>query len=138
MRQFGSTEVLGTHSSVADDAMRRPAKRRDLTYGYAPSKRCAPMRMRAQGGIGLSEIGTITRFARLQSGLPFNPVVRTDINGDGRADDRAFVPSPATESDATTTPYRWSTTVRGWRARRTDRRRYRSTAVALNDAVQSR
>ena len=55
-----------------------------------------------QGGIGLPKIGTITLFGRVQSGLPFTPIVRGDINGDGRANDRAFVPNPATESDATT------------------------------------
>jgi hypothetical protein len=55
-----------------------------------------------QGGIGLPKIGTITLFGRLQSGLPFTPIVRGDINGDGRANDRAFVPNPASEGDANT------------------------------------
>jgi Carboxypeptidase regulatory-like domain len=43
-------------------------------------------------GIGLS------LFLALQSGMPFTPLVSGDINGDGRANDRAFVPpasSPA-------------------------------------------
>ncbi len=55
-----------------------------------------------QGGIGLPVIGTVTLFGRLQSGLPFTPLVRGDINGDGRANDRAFVPNPGTEGDANT------------------------------------
>ena len=41
-------------------------------------------------GIGLS------LFLSLQSGTPFTPLVAGDINGDGRANDRAFVPATAT------------------------------------------
>ena len=33
--------------------------------------------------------------SRVQSGLPFAPIVQGDIDGDGRAGDRAFVPSAA-------------------------------------------
>ena len=43
--------------------------------------------------------GTVTMFARAQSGLPFTPLVQGDVNGDGRAGDRAFIPNPATETD---------------------------------------
>lgn len=49
-----------------------------------------------QGGLSGNKLGTITFFSRLQSGLPFTPVVQGDINGDGRANDRAFIPNPAT------------------------------------------
>ncbi len=42
------------------------------------------------GGIGLSF------FLSLQSGLPFTPLVGGDINGDGRVNDRAFVPVAST------------------------------------------
>lgn len=48
-----------------------------------------------QGGISLPKVGTFTLYSRLQSGLPFTPLVQGDINGDGRANDRAFVPAPA-------------------------------------------
>ena len=41
-------------------------------------------------GIGLSW------FVALQSGLPFTPIVSGDINGDGRVNDRAFIPAEAT------------------------------------------
>ena len=40
-------------------------------------------------------------FARAQSGLPFTPIVQGDVNGDGRGGDRAFIPDPSKESDAT-------------------------------------
>jgi hypothetical protein len=44
--------------------------------------------------------GTVTMFARAQSGLPFTPLVQGDVNGDGRSGDRAFIPNPATTADA--------------------------------------
>lgn len=46
------------------------------------------------------KFGTLSVFARLQSGLPFTPTVQGDINGDGRGGDRAYVPSPAATTDA--------------------------------------
>ena len=47
-----------------------------------------------QAGTVLPKVGSITLFTRVQSGLPFTPLVQGDINGDGRANDRAFLPSP--------------------------------------------
>lgn len=55
-----------------------------------------------QGGITVPKIGSFTMFSRLQSGLPFTPIVMSDINGDGRSNDRALVPDPATIADAGT------------------------------------
>src|SRR5688500_4642621 len=52
------------------------------------------------GGFSTSKTGVITLFARAQSGLPFTPTVQGDVNGDGRSGDRAFIPNPASESDA--------------------------------------
>ena len=43
--------------------------------------------------------GTVTLFARAQSGLPFTPLVQGDVNGDGQGGDRAFIPNPATTTD---------------------------------------
>jgi hypothetical protein len=43
--------------------------------------------------------GTVTLFARAQSGLPFTPLVQGDVDGDGRSGDRAFIPRPETETD---------------------------------------
>lgn len=42
----------------------------------------------------------VTAFLRAASGVPFTPVVGSDINGDGLANDRAFVFDPATTTDA--------------------------------------
>ena len=55
-----------------------------------------------QAGVGIPKVGTLTLFTRLQSGTPFTPLVRSDINGDGRANDRAFIPAVAAEQDAST------------------------------------
>jgi len=52
-----------------------------------------------QAGTSLPKIGTITLFTRVQSGLPFTPLVQGDINGDGRANDRAFVPTVGGATD---------------------------------------
>lgn len=43
--------------------------------------------------------GTFTLFARLQSGLPFTPLVRGDVDGDGVSGDRAFIFDPARDTD---------------------------------------
>jgi hypothetical protein len=51
-------------------------------------------------GFSTAKTGTVTLFARAQSGLPFTPLVQGDVNGDGRSGDRAYIPDPATESDA--------------------------------------
>jgi hypothetical protein len=48
------------------------------------------------GGWASEKLGTLTFFSRLQSGLPFTPIVQGDVNGDGRVDDRAFIPNPMT------------------------------------------
>jgi hypothetical protein len=53
-----------------------------------------------QTGLNIPKFGVVTLFSRLQSGLPFTPIVQGDINGDGRANDRAFVPSLTTTADA--------------------------------------
>jgi hypothetical protein len=52
------------------------------------------------GGLSTRKVGTVTLFARAQSGLPFTPIVQGDVNGDGRGGDRAFVPDPHRETDA--------------------------------------
>lgn len=51
-----------------------------------------------QGGYSYKSIA-LTFFGRLQSGLPFTPMVGGDVNGDGLANDRAFIFNPATMTD---------------------------------------
>jgi hypothetical protein len=50
-------------------------------------------------GFSTSKTGTITLFARAQSGLPFTPIVQGDVNGDGLSGDRAYIPNPETVGD---------------------------------------
>lgn len=51
-----------------------------------------------QAGRG-GKLGNFSLFARLQSGLPFTPLVQGDVNGDGRSGDRAWVSAPSQVSD---------------------------------------
>jgi hypothetical protein len=51
-------------------------------------------------GFSTAKTGTVTLFARAQSGLPFTPLVQGDVNGDGRIGDRAYVPDPQAATDA--------------------------------------
>ena len=46
-----------------------------------------------QAGMYVPHVGAWTMSSRLQSGLPFTPIVQGDIDGDGRGGDRAFIPS---------------------------------------------
>lgn len=52
---------------------------------------------RSQGNLG-----TIALQARMQSGMPFTPIVAGDVNGDGYNNDRAFVFAPSNVDTATT------------------------------------
>lgn len=53
------------------------------------------------GGFNTPKTGTVTLFARGQSGLPFTPIVQGDVNGDGRSGDRAFIPLASAAGDPT-------------------------------------
>ncbi len=55
-----------------------------------------------QTELSVPRVGAFTLFTRFQSGLPYTPIVQGDIDGDGRAGDRAFVPNPLAEKDAAT------------------------------------
>lgn len=50
-----------------------------------------------QAGVGVGSV-TTTLFGRVASGLPYTPLVGSDINGDGLVNDRAFVSDPAAPS----------------------------------------
>jgi hypothetical protein len=66
---------------------------------WAPSGTDARHVIVVSGGFSYRKVGTITLFARAQSGLPYTPIIQGDVNGDGRGGDRAFVFDPATASD---------------------------------------
>jgi len=46
----------------------------------------------------------VNYFQRFTSGTPFTPLVASDINGDGYANDRAFIANPATTADPRSPP----------------------------------
>lgn len=52
-----------------------------------------------QTGMGLRNGISFTLFGRFASGVPFTPVIASDVNGDGLANDRAFVFDPARTTD---------------------------------------
>ena len=62
---------------------------------------------------------SITLWTRIQSGLPFTPIVGSDVNGDGLANDRAFIfvpqnaPDPALETDLASLASRLPDRIRG-------------------------
>jgi hypothetical protein len=70
------------------------------TIEWAPGPQDARHIFVLSGGFSAPHLGTITAFSRVQSGLPFTPLVQGDVNGDGRSGDRAFIPDPAHETDA--------------------------------------
>ena len=49
---------------------------------------------KVQGGISTKGV-TLTIFGQFASGHPFTPMVSSDVNGDGYANDRAFIFAPA-------------------------------------------
>lgn len=51
-----------------------------------------------QGGLSMKSL-SLTFFGRMQSGLPFTPMIGGDVNGDGFANDRAFIFAPARTGD---------------------------------------
>ena len=66
---------------------------------WAPAPTDARHVLVLTGGFNSRKAGTLTLFARAQSGLPFTPIVQGDVNGDGRSGDRAFIPDPANVAD---------------------------------------
>lgn len=51
---------------------------------------------------GLTKHGvTLAAFARVQSGLPYTPMIASDVNGDGLVNDRAFISIPRGSNDNT-------------------------------------
>jgi hypothetical protein len=69
------------------------------TVEWAPGLNDARHVVVLTGGFTSQKTGTVTLFARAQSGLPFTPIVQGDVNGDGRGGDRAFIPDPGKTSD---------------------------------------
>jgi hypothetical protein len=52
-----------------------------------------------QGGVVAKGV-SLTLFGHVNSGLPFTPVVGSDVNGDGLANDRAFIFNPSATPDS--------------------------------------
>lgn len=84
------------------------------------------------GGFSTAKTGTVTLFARLQSGLPFTPIVQGDVNGDGRGGDRAFIPDPSRETDSALTAQLTSLLANGASSARQCLTQYLGTVAPRN------
>jgi hypothetical protein len=84
------------------------------------------------GGFSTPKTGTVTLFARAQSGLPFTPIVQGDVNGDGRGGDRAFIPDPAATTDPVLAEQIGSLLANGSSTARACLEQYRGHVAARN------
>ena len=66
---------------------------RDITWARAGNT--SQHQFNLIGAIWMPHSMTLHVWTRIASGTPFTPYVNQDINGDGFANDRAFVPDPA-------------------------------------------
>ena len=99
---FANFYVAGGYTLSSIRALQRGF---DATTFNSPAERTwtrgdldARHQLLLQAGYATNNI-TFTMLGRLQSGLPFTPVVSGDVNGDGIANDRAFVFDPARVGD---------------------------------------
>lgn len=65
----------------------------EITWG--PAANVARHEFNVVGALWFGRTASVNLWARLRSGTPFTPYVNRDINGDGFANDRAYVPDPA-------------------------------------------
>jgi hypothetical protein len=99
---FSNFYVAGSYTLSSIRALQRGF---DATTFGSPTERAwtrgdldARHQLLLQAGYATNNI-TFTMLGRLQSGLPFTPVVSGDVNGDGVANDRAFVFDPVRVAD---------------------------------------
>src|SRR5262249_28318165 len=83
----------GFSSSTFGDPAQRAWSRGDLDVRHQLTLQTIVWPMGNRPGPG------IFFYGHLQSGLPFTPMVGSDVNGDGLANDRAFVFDPARVAD---------------------------------------
>lgn len=76
-------QTRGFDGVGSDDPRRREWVRSDADVRH---------QLQLQAGVNSSNRFAFTLFARVNSGLPFTPMVSSDINGDGYANDPAFIP----------------------------------------------
>ena len=70
-----------------------------LDASYGRSAFDARHQVQVNVGANLFDLLRVQYVQRFQSGTPFTPTVSGDINGDGYANDRAYIANPATTTD---------------------------------------
>jgi hypothetical protein len=100
-----STRAWGSVSYVLSSTRAWESGFDGSTFG-SPAERSwvrAPRDSRHQfialGGYGSHGVA-FTAFARIRSGTPFTPLIGSDVNGDGRVNDRAYILDPATAQES--------------------------------------
>ena len=86
------TSASSTAASRAPPAIRSPSTGRAAAANRA-------IRSRTTLGYNLFDAVRVNWFGQFRSGTPFTPTISGDVNGDGYANDRAFVFDPASASD---------------------------------------
>jgi hypothetical protein len=73
----------------------------DSPLGVEWQRSSVDIRHTVIGQLGLlNRLVSVTLFGRFTSGQPFTPIVQSDVNGDGRVNDRAFVFNPSEVADS--------------------------------------
>jgi hypothetical protein len=67
-----------------------------LDFTSAPTGTDARHQLVAMGGMFLPRAVALTVYVNVRSGLPYTPIVGSDVNGDGYVNDRAFVDPTST------------------------------------------
>ncbi|MEO9224829.1 MAG: hypothetical protein ABI328_00455, partial [Gemmatimonadaceae bacterium] len=62
-----------------------------LEYSNGPTSTDVAHQLIMRGGMYLPRALTLSAYVKLRSGLPYTPIMGGDVNGDGYANDRAFV-----------------------------------------------
>lgn len=68
----------------------------EVSWGRSPT---SPHQIGYSLGYNIFDFLRVSWFGQFRSGVPYTPMVAGDINGDGYANDRAFVFSPAATAD---------------------------------------
>ena len=68
----------------------------DVAWGRSPA---SPHQIGYSLGYNILDFLRVSWFGQFRSGMPYTPMVAGDINGDGYANDRAFVFSPVATTD---------------------------------------
>jgi len=97
-RWFGSLSYIIANSRALTSGFDNTTFGSPLSRSWARSGFDIRHRVVVQSGITRAGL-TFTMFGRLQSGVPYTPIIGSDVNGDGLVNDRAFIFDPKVSTD---------------------------------------